>query len=286
MTGLSATPARGAHEYGPRAEPDRRSRTTHDVIAQTLRKATSLLREAAVPFMLGGSLACWARGGPRSQHDLDLMIAPPDAERALAALVGGGMRAERPPEEWLFKAWDGEVMIDLIFSSLGVGEITQELIDRAEELSVLAIAMPVMALEDVLTGKLLAISEQRLDYGALLEIARALREQIDWSDIWARTEHSAYARTLFALLRELDIIDMRATGHPDPNPRAAPATAGSAPCGPPARARDAGRVVVVGPSPLLTVTIEQSTGDEAEIHLHAGGQGVGRHGWPRCSART
>ena len=44
------------------------------------------LREAGVPFLLGGSLASWARGGPETRHDLDLMIKPEDAERALEAL--------------------------------------------------------------------------------------------------------------------------------------------------------------------------------------------------------
>ncbi len=182
--------------------------STHDALSETLRRATSLLRDAGVPFMLGGSMACWARGGPRPQNDLDLMVAPEDAERALAVLVDGGMRPERPPEEWLLKAWDAEVMIDLIYQATGIGEITHELIESAEEMSVLAIAMPVMSLEDVLTSKLLAISEQRLDYGALLEVARALREQIDWETVRERTDDSPYARAFFALLRELDVVDV------------------------------------------------------------------------------
>ncbi|HJS49306.1 MAG TPA: hypothetical protein VJ745_03210 [Gaiellaceae bacterium] len=46
------------------------------------------------------------------------MIAVEDndaTERALEALVLIGMRAERPPEDWLFKAWDGPILVDLIF---------------------------------------------------------------------------------------------------------------------------------------------------------------------------
>ena len=43
-------------------------------IEATLKKAAAALREADVPFLLGGSLASWARGGPESRHDLDLMI--------------------------------------------------------------------------------------------------------------------------------------------------------------------------------------------------------------------
>ena len=70
----------------------------------SLKKAAAALREAGVPFLLGGSLASWARGGLETTHDLDFMIKPEDAERALAALEAAGMKREEPPEEWLVKA--------------------------------------------------------------------------------------------------------------------------------------------------------------------------------------
>ena len=181
---------------------------THEAIAATLRKAAPALRDAGVPFMLGGSLACWARGGPRSQNDLDLMLPPSDAERALVALAEVGMRTDHPPEEWLAKAWDGEVTVDLIFRLLGLGDVTVEMIGAAEQIQVLAIRMPVMATEDILVAKLLSISEQNLDYGPPLEMGRSLREQIDWDDVRQRTGGSPYARAFFDLLRELDVLPL------------------------------------------------------------------------------
>lgn len=173
---------------------------THEAIAATLRKAAPALREANVPFMLGGSLACWARGGPRSQNDLDLMVTPADADRALRALAQAGMRVERPPEEWLAKAWDGDVMVDLIFRLLGLGDVTAETIGAAEQMQVLAIRMPVMSTEDILVAKLLSISEQNLDYGPPLEMGRSLREQIDWDAAHAggTTEQELVGRHLAA----------------------------------------------------------------------------------------
>jgi nucleotidyltransferase DUF2204 len=183
-----------------------RQAQTHQTIAATLRKTARLLRESNVPFMLGGSLACWARGGPRSQNDLDVMLPRADAGRALEVLRGAGMRTEDPPEEWLVKAWDGEVMIDVIFEALGIGEITSQTIEQAERIPVLAISMAVMRTEDVLVGKLLAITEQQLDYTAPLEIARALRERIAWDEVRVRIGDSPYARAFFALLVELDVL--------------------------------------------------------------------------------
>lgn len=192
---------------------------THEAIAATLRKAAPALREANVPFMLGGSLACWARGGPRSQNDLDLMVTPADAERALHALAQADMRVERPPEEWLAKAWDGDVMVDLIFRLLGLGDVTAEMIGAAEQMQVLAIRMPVMSTEDILVAKLLSISEQNLDYGPPLEMGRSLREQIDWDAVRARTARSPYARAFFALLEEVGVLPVERPAAERPEPR-------------------------------------------------------------------
>ncbi len=175
-----------------------------------LKRSVAALRDAGVPFLLGGSLACWARGGPETYHDLDLMIRPQDAERALDALVAAGLRAERPPEEWLLKAWDGEILVDLIFEPSGM-VVDDEAFERAEELDVLSMRMPVMALEDVVTTKLFAMSEHAIRFEGLLQIARALREQIDWDDVRRRTEGSPFAAAFFVLLDGLGIVPAGST---------------------------------------------------------------------------
>ena len=174
-------------------------------IEHALKRAAAALREGDVPFLLGGSLASWARGGPETRHDLDLMIKPEDAERALEALEAAGMKPERPPEDWLLKAWDGDVLVDLIFGPKGL-PMTDEVIERGDELAVLGMDMRVMALEDVLTTKLMALSEHALRYEGLLQIARALREQVDWDAVRKRTAESPFARAFFVLAEGLEIL--------------------------------------------------------------------------------
>ena len=174
----------------------------------TLKKAASALRGAGVPFLLGGSLASWARGGRETRHDLDLMIKREDVERALTALTAAGMRADDPPEEWLVKAWDGDVLVDLIFSPKGL-PINDAVLARGEELSVLSMQIRVMAIEDVLITKLMAITEHNLRYEGLLAIARALREQVEWDRVRAATASSPFARAFFVLLEGLEIIPRR-----------------------------------------------------------------------------
>jgi predicted nucleotidyltransferase len=177
-------------------------------IEHALKRAAAALRRADIPFLLGGSLASWARGGPETRHDLDLMIRPDDAERALDVLREEGMEPELPPEEWLVKAWDGETLVDLIFHPKGM-PIDDDVFARAEELSVLGMEIQVMALEDVMVTKLMALSEHALRYERLLQIARALREQIDWDQVRERTQSSPFARAFMVLLEGLDILPER-----------------------------------------------------------------------------
>src|ERR687888_399380 len=139
-----------------------------DAMVATMKKAAGALREAGVPFMLGGGLATWARGGPASDHDLDLMVRREDADEALATLAAAGLRPERPPEGWLYKAWDdNDVLVDLIFAPTGVA-ITEETFERADEMEVQAVPMKVMSSEDVLVTKLLALDRVALRRGLLL----------------------------------------------------------------------------------------------------------------------
>lgn len=175
-------------------------------LLETLKKTAAVLREADVPFLLGGGLAAWARGGPETEHDLDLMVPPADANRALEALQAAGYRTANPPEGWLYKAWAGDILVDIIFRPSGV-EVDDAMFERAEALDVHAVRMDVMSLEDVMSTKLLAMREHELDYDNALEIARALREQVDWDVVRERTSESPYARAFFYLAAELAIVD-------------------------------------------------------------------------------
>lgn len=175
-----------------------------EILTRSLKRAVSVLEGQRIPYLLGGGLGCWARGGPPSSNDIDLMIERAEAERALAALAGAGMRTEKPPEQWLFKAWDGDVLIDLIFEPAGL-RVTREVLERGDELSVAGMYVRVMALEDIFITKLLALDEHSADYRDLLQIGRALREQVDWPRLRERTSSSPFARAFFTLLEGLGI---------------------------------------------------------------------------------
>src|SRR5436190_13985777 len=107
---------------------------TFEELLDAMKTGAGALQRKEIPFVLGGGLAAWARGGPKSEHDVDFMIRPQDADAALDAMEEAGLRTERPPEGWLYKAWhENGTLIDLIFAPSG-GPITDETIESAQVL--------------------------------------------------------------------------------------------------------------------------------------------------------
>jgi hypothetical protein len=180
---------------------------TFDELIEAMKSGTGVLKDCEIPFVLGGGLAAWARGGPKTEHDVDFMVRPEDADTALEAFEHAGMKIEKPPEGWLYKVWHSNgALIDLIFNPSG-GPITDETIERAPVMEVAALRLRVFTLEDVMATKLLSITEQEPEFGAVLELARALREQIDWENVRKRTEASPFARAFFTLIEGLGIVE-------------------------------------------------------------------------------
>ena len=172
---------------------------------EPMKRAAAALRDNHVRYVLAGGLAAWARGGPPSDHDIDFLIKTEDADRAKDALEAIGMRTETPPEGWLFKAFEGDAMIDLIFETSD-GPVSDEMLERAPEIEVMAMPMRVASLEDVMVTKLLALSEQEPNLGSVLELARSVREQIDWSEVRERTKEAPFGKAFFTLVEELGVV--------------------------------------------------------------------------------
>jgi predicted nucleotidyltransferase len=173
-------------------------------LLETLKVAAAALRDSEVPFVLGGGLAIWARGGPETEHDVDFFVKPADAERAWSALEEAGFHTEDPPEGWLYKGFRDGVMVDLIYAPSGL-TVDDGFLERAEVLEVHAVRMPVMHANDVLVAKLLALREHQVDYDQVLELARTVREQIDWDEVRERTSDSPFAKAFFTLVDELGV---------------------------------------------------------------------------------
>ena len=74
---------------------DRQFETAEAELLETLDRVVSTLADAGVEGVLIGGIAVAALGRPRWTHDIDIMVRPEHALRALEALGGAGMETEQ-----------------------------------------------------------------------------------------------------------------------------------------------------------------------------------------------
>lgn len=178
-------------------------------ILEATKQVAALLKSAGHPFALAGSVAAYAHGVPQSlQHDTDFAILREDAEAIAHDLEAAGIQVRVPPEDWLIKARSHGEEIDLIFE-LARHPVTRELLDRAHTLPVDSVRMPVLAPTDLVGSLLAAFSEHHCDFGAVLPIARTLREKIDWDLLRRENEGSPMPEAFLYLLERLNVIEPR-----------------------------------------------------------------------------
>jgi hypothetical protein len=174
-------------------------------LQRTATIVVTALRGAGVPFALTGGCAVYARGGPPTTHDVDVLVCEENARDAVDALVGAGLTAAEPPEDWLTKAYCGDWLVDIIYRPSN-RPVTPETLAQAEDLPVGAVRAPVMPATAVMIDKLLVLGPHRCDLSELLPVARALREQVDWRQVAHETAQSPYAEAFLFLAERLRII--------------------------------------------------------------------------------
>ncbi|AGZ51067.1 hypothetical protein PJK45_17725 [Mycobacterium kansasii] len=173
-------------------------------LRESLRHAASALKEHGPRFALAGSYALWAYGAPEPSHDVDIVVADADAPAAATTLADAGFLIERPPEDWLLKAHNGEWVVDVLHRVNGEPVGPADL-DDAEERVVLAISMPVLPPTTVFTQKLRALTEHHCNFADLIPAARAVREQLDWDHIEKATDDNDFAAAFLMLAGRLGL---------------------------------------------------------------------------------
>ncbi len=174
-------------------------------LVTTLKRVASVLKQAEVPFALGGSFAVYAHGGHSSDHDVDFLIREQDKARALEELSAVGFEVEQPPEDWLVKVFDEGRMVDLIYRPVE-SPVTDATLRDTVMRPVEAINMPVLSATQLMVHKLLSYTQHYCDFATGLPVARSLREQIDWDRVRTETAKSPYAEAFLVLLDRLDVV--------------------------------------------------------------------------------
>jgi hypothetical protein len=182
-----------------------------DEIRDLLKRVAVALKEGGVPFALCGGYAAWVRGAPEPDHDADFLVADEEAERAAKVLTDAGLQVQDPAEDWLTKVVQGNSFVDVLWRTCG-RPVETDLIERAEFMPVLSVHMPVLAATDIVVTKLMALDEHYCDFGRLLPVARALREQVDWATVRTEIEDNHFAVVFLDLLVRLGVVDATQLG--------------------------------------------------------------------------
>ncbi|MFE9453712.1 hypothetical protein [Streptomyces sp. NPDC006739] len=188
----------------PDAEDLPRDRS--QAILETAKQMGALLKKAGHTFALAGSVAVYAHGGSRHlQHDADFCILPDDADAVAATLREAGLQVRIPPEDWLLKTTCLGQPVDIIFE-LGHRPVTPDMLDRAQDIPVDSVHMPVLAPTDLMRGLVTAFSEHHCDFGSVLPVARALREKVDWEHVRGSCGEEPMPAAFLFLLERLNVI--------------------------------------------------------------------------------
>jgi hypothetical protein len=176
-----------------------------DNLREALKRVAVALKETGIPFALVGGYAVWARGGPEPEHDVDFLVAESDAGKAADLLREQGLAVEEPPEDWLFKVFTDDAMVDVLFRAAG-SPVQEGVLHDATEVEVLSVRMPVLAATDLVVQKLAVLSERYCDLGQVLPACRALREQVDWSRVREQTAGNPFAEAVLLVLDRLEVV--------------------------------------------------------------------------------
>ena len=170
-----------------------------DDVTEVLAEVVKALDADGVPYLVMGGLVANAFARPRTTDAIDIFVMPEHARRALDALDAAGFEVEEHDPMWLYKAWKGGVLVDVIFRSSGEVYLDEEMMTRAVVKEVRGTELRMLSPEDLLVIKAVATAEHGAHhwYDALGIIAR---NPIDWDYLVERARQAGPRRVLSLLL--------------------------------------------------------------------------------------
>lgn len=168
-----------------------------DAFAAVLRDAIEALENEGVAYVLIGGVGSAALGRPRWTHDIDVLVTPLDADRALEALGRAGFETERTNEHWIFKGTKAKMVVDVIFRTVGDTYLDEQMVERSRRVEFLGVPARVASPEDQIVIKAIANDEPSARHwnDALALIASC---DIDWTYLVERATRGA--RRVLSLL--------------------------------------------------------------------------------------
>lgn len=177
----------------------------------TLFSALDALDDNHVAYALIGGIAASGLGRPRPTQDIDIFLRPEDAEAALDVLAKRGFKTERTNNTWLFKAFKDEILVDIVFRSLGGIYFDDEMKNRAVFARYHGRTVRLVSPEDFIILKCAVHTEEGPHHwhDALAVLSQA---KLDWDYLIHRSRKAP--RRLLALLIYAQSSDIWIPNHP------------------------------------------------------------------------
>lgn len=174
-----------------------------------LAEAVEIIEEEGIPYLVAGSLASATWGRPTSVGDIDVVVGPPDAKRALKAFDAAGYDTEEAEPQWLYKARKDDVSVDIIFQMQGDLYLDEQMVEHGTIDEVQGTRLRLMAPEDFIVSQALSAKEDTPDYwyNGLGVLAKA---QIDWDYLVERASRGprrVLSLMIYAQSNDLPIPD-------------------------------------------------------------------------------
>lgn len=176
------------------------------VFAAVLAEAVGALDGAEIPYVLIGGIASSGFGRPRWTHDIDILVSPDDAERALVVLGDHGFATDRLDTRWIYKAYKHDVMVDLIFRPAGGMFLDTEMIRRSVAKAFCGHVVKFIPPEDLIVMKAVVHSEAspRHWHDALAILGET---DLDWEYLLRRASRAPRrVMSLFVYAQSLDLL--------------------------------------------------------------------------------
>lgn len=151
-------------------------------------KVLNALRVSRIPFLVGGAYAigCYT-GIIRDTKDFDVFVHPRDVMGILDVLAHTGYKTELTDNIWLGKAFNGEDLVDVVFSSAnGIAEVDDEWFEHAPEGSFFDFPLRLVPPEEMIWSKSFVMTRDRYDGADIAHIILSCADRMDWYRVLRR----------------------------------------------------------------------------------------------------
>jgi hypothetical protein len=145
-----------------------------------LKEACDALDVVGVPYMVGGGTAVVWWGRNRRTKDFDLFLNREVLRVAMNTLSLAGFTTTDTEKNWLYKAWRGELLVDLIVEVRGGVRITDQTMLHSRIVEQHGVTYRVMGPEDVVYRKITCLTEGRPDWHDAISVIARQGATFDW----------------------------------------------------------------------------------------------------------